>query len=239
MTPATDSGSEPGSEPDPRAQLEAAIDRGLGIDFTPQGSLGDHGLRRSAVLILFGTLDRLPAGHAGAAALDHVPAGLDVLLTRRSERLGHHAGQIAFPGGGAESGDSGPAATALREAQEETGLLPDGVDVLGELPEFHIPVSNNLVTPVLGWWRLPSSVAADEDESVDVFRVPVAKLLAPEARGTSVLHREGRVFRGAAFRLGPQYGEHLVWGFTGMLLSSIFDEVGWAVPWDRERVFEV
>lgn len=224
---------------DPRSQLESALERGFGIDFPPQSLPRAGRLRRSAVLILFGHLDQLPAGHMGAATLSHIPAGLDVLLTRRSERLGHHAGQIAFPGGGADPGDRDAAATALREANEETGLLPAGVDVLGNLPELHIPISNNLVTPVIGWWRLPSEVAADETESVDVFRVPVAELLAPEARGTSVLKREGRSFRGAAFKLGPQYGEHLVWGFTGLMLSSIFDGVGWSVPWDRGREFEV
>ncbi len=223
-----------------RADLEAALERGFGIDFAPQGTLGaDRGLRKSAVLILFGALDRVPAGESSAPVHDGVSPALDVLLTRRADALGHHPGQIAFPGGGVESGDRDLAATALREAEEETGLLPSGVDVLGELPAIHIPVSNNLVTPVIGWWRLPSPVAADKSESVDVFRVPVAEMLAPEARGISVLRRAGGTYRGAAFELGPQYGGHIVWGFTGMLLSGIFDGVGWAVPWDRKQEFGV
>jgi len=151
----------------------------------------------------------------------------------------HHPGQIAFPGGGVELGDADLAATALREASEETGLDPGGVEVLGSLPDLHIPVSNNLVTPVIGWWRLPSEVAADRRESVDVMRVPVGELLAPEARGTSVLRRGASTFRGAAFELGPQFGGHLVWGFTGMVLSSLFDGVGWTTPWDRSRIFDI
>lgn len=207
--------------------------RGIGIEFSPQGGPGDRGLRHSAVLILFGSLDDVPA--TGGAS--RVPAELDVLLTRRADTMRHHPGQIAFPGGGAEAGDAGPEATALREAQEETGLDPSGVEVIGSLEPLHIPVSNNLVTPVIGWWRLPSAVEADRSESVEVMRVPVAELLDPAARGVSVLRRDGRTYRGAAFELGPHFGGHIVWGFTGMLLASLFDGIGWAEPWDRNRLF--
>lgn len=219
-----------------RAQLAAAVARGFEIDFTPQGELANRETRRSAVLILFGALDRVPArGHRSST----VPAELDVLLTRRAETLRHHPGQIAFPGGGVEAGDDGPASTALREASEETGLEPSGVEILGELPPLHIPVSNNLVTPVVGWWRLPSAVAADRSESVEVMRVPVAELLDPGARGTSVLRRGEVSYRGAAFELGPRFGGHVVWGFTGMLLSGLFDGIGWTEPWNRGREFPI
>lgn len=209
--------------------------RGLRLQFPPQGALADAPLRHSAVLILFGALDRKPA--VGGATT--VPPELDVLLTRRADRMRHHAGQIAFPGGGVEAGDADAAATALREAQEETGLEPAGVEVLGMLPEVHIPVSNNLVTPVVGWWRLPSAVAADHSESVEVFRTPVAELLSPRARGTSVLTRSGYHHRGAAFKLGHQFGSRIVWGFTGILLATLFDELGWSEPWDAGREFPV
>lgn len=213
--------------------------RGVDPWYRPQGELVDRPLRRSAVLILFGALDRTPA--AGLTeTVSTVPPELDVLLTRRADGMRTHAGQIAFPGGGAEPQDGGdPSRTALREAAEETGLDPAGVEVLGSLPEVLIPVSNNLVTPVVGWWRLPSKVAADHAESVEVFRIPVAELLDPAARGTSVLKRARHTYRGPAFLLGEQFGEHLVWGFTSMLLSSLFDELGWAVPWDEDRVFPV
>lgn len=216
-------------------ELRALMGRDLRLQFPPQGALADTPLRRSAVLILFGALDRLPA--VGGAT--SVPPELDVLLTRRADRMRHHAGQIAFPGGGVEDSDADAAATALREAHEETGLDPAGVEVLGSLPEIHIPVSNNLVTPVVGWWRLPSAVAADHSESVEVFRTPVAELLSPLARGTSVLTRSGFSHRGAAFKLGPQFGAHTMWGFTGILLATIFDELGWAEPWNANREFPV
>ncbi|GAA1584737.1 NUDIX hydrolase [Leucobacter aridicollis] len=219
-----------------RQQLKDAVDRGFGIDFEPPFPQTTGELRRSAVLILFGALDRVPADPASG---EPVPAELDVLLTRRATRMRHHAGQIAFPGGGVEPEDADITQTALREAAEETGLDPAGVEVLGTLPEIHVPVSRNLVTPVIGWWRLPSNVAADHTESVEVFRVPVAEMLDPAARGHSVLRRAGATHRGAAFKLQDRFGGHTVWGFTGMLLSSVFDGVGWTVPWQPGSDFEV
>lgn len=216
-------------------ELRALMHRDLTLRFPPQGALADTPLRHSAVLILFGALDRVPAVSGPAT----VPAELDVLLTRRANGMRHHPGQIAFPGGGVEPGDVDAVATALREANEETGLDPAGVDVLGSLPPVHIPVSNNLVTPVVGWWRLPSAVAADHSESIEVFRAPVAELLDPAARGTSVLSRPGITHRGAAFQLSDRFGAHTVWGFTGILLASLFDELGWAQPWDAAREFPV
>lgn len=195
----------------------------------------DETTRASAVLLLFGALDHVPA-HLRA---ESVSADLDVLLIRRSNALRNHAGQIAFPGGGTEPHDKSRSETALREATEETGLDPNGVEVLCELPEFSIPVSNYLVTPVVAWWHLPSEVAADHSESVEVFRVPVAELLNPAARGTSVLRRGRDTFRGPAFQLGEQFGGHIVWGFTAIVLNGIFDTLGWAEPYDTGRMFEI
>ncbi|WP_449278201.1 NUDIX hydrolase [Leucobacter sp. GX24907] len=223
-----------------RHDLIRVLETGEAFGIPPQGPPSDLPLRRSAVLILFGALDELPAGGSGDPAAPHVARELDVLLTRRATGMRHHAGEIAFPGGGEEPSDGGdPVRTALREAAEETGLDESGVEVLGMLPPITIPVSNNIVTPVVGWWRLPSEVAADHTESVDVFRAPVSELLAPTARGTSVLSRGPHTYRGPAFRLGDHLGGHLVWGFTGTLLATLFDRLGWAVEWDRGRLFHL
>ena len=235
--------------------LRLLAQRGMTLDAFPRMPADASGLRRSAVLILFGALDDTladvpaaasatasPAATSAPAApvAPAAPAALDVLLTRRADHMRHHPGQIAFPGGGEEPEDLGdPVLAALREAHEETGLDPAGVEVLGTLPEVNVAVSNNLVTPVLGWWRLPSTVAADHSESVSVFRAPVAELLDPANRGTSVLRRDGYVHRGEAFRLHPRFENRIVWGFTGMLLSRMFDDLGWAVPWDATREFAV
>src|SRR6516165_11092683 len=119
------------------------------------------GGRRSAVLVLFGD----------------GPAGPDLLFIQRSEGLRRHAGQPAFPGGAIEDDDDGPVAAALREAAEETGLDPAGVDALGTLPELFIPHSQFRVVPVLAWWRAPSVVRPmDIGEVAAVERIPVASL---------------------------------------------------------------
>jgi 8-oxo-dGTP pyrophosphatase MutT (NUDIX family) len=181
------------------------------------------GGRQSAVLILFGE----DQGASGAA----VP---DLLLIERSAALRSHAGQPSFPGGALdpEDGDpdgDGPLRAALREAREETGLDPAGVQLFGVLPRLYIPVSSFVVTPVLGWWRRPSPVGVvDPAETARVFRVPLADLTDPANRATLV-HPSG--FRGPAFLVQ----DALVWGFTAGLIDKILYFAGWELPWDRER----
>lgn len=190
--------------------------------------------RAAAVLILFGVLDRMPAARGAAASA--VSRELDVLLLARATTLRMHAGEIAFPGGRAEPGDPDAAATALREAQEETGLDPAGVEVLGTLEEVPLAHSRHLVTPVLGWWRHPSPVrVVDVGESADVFRVPLADLLAPGNRGVTVLRRDAVRVRTPGFLVPRPDGERLVWGFTAMVLDALFDALGWTEPWDAAR----
>ena len=209
-----------------RADLLAAAAKGsLGLGRFP-GLDVDAGAHAASVLILFGRLD----DKASDAQATTVPADLDVLLQRRAATLSSHPGQVSFPGGRRESADADPVATALREAEEETGLDPSGVEVLATLPEIPLAASNHLVTPVLAWWRSPSRVVAvDHAETVDVFRVPVATLLDPATRFTSTLHRMGRTFSGPAFDVDGT----IVWGFTAMVLDGLFDAAGWTLPWDR------
>lgn len=184
--------------------------------------------RPAAVLILFGQLDdRLARTHSTAVSDD-----LDVLFVIRAGTLRSHPGQVAFPGGRIDDDDASAAAAALREAEEETGLDPAGVEVLGELPEVGLPVSNYLVTPVLGWWASPTPVrVVDHAESSHVFRAPVAELLSPEARFTAVVRRNGRKHATPAFEVD----DIIIWGFTGLLLSRLFDGLGWTQPWDESR----
>ena len=190
--------------------------------------------RPAAVLLLFGLLDTLPSGHRAQA--NAVSRDLDVLLLARATTLRSHPGQIAFPGGRIDPGDDGPVAAALREAEEETGLDPVGVEVLGVLGDIPLEYSRHLVTPVLGWWRHPSRVrVVDVAESSDVFRAPVADLLDPAHRVTVVVRRGGREWRGPGFRVPHAASTHLVWGFTAMVLDAVFTRLGWTEPWDRSR----
>lgn len=174
--------------------------------------------RQSAVLILFGEGERGP----------------ELLLMERSGSLRSHAYQPSFPGGSLdpEDGDhttTGPLRAALREAEEETGLDPDGVQLFGVLPRLYIPVSGFVVTPVLGWWRTPSPVAAvDPAETARVFTVPVADLTDPANRATAV-HPSGH--QGPAFLVESA----LVWGFTAGLIDRIVHYAGWERPWDRTK----
>lgn len=183
------------------------------------------------MLILFGVLDGSPSDHEAQDRA--VSRDLDVLLLSRATTLRSHPGQVAFPGGRVDPGDDGVIGAALREAREETGLDPAGVEVLGALESIPLDFSGHLVTPVLGWWRYPSPVhVVDEAESSAVFRTPVADLLDPANRGSTVIRRDGRTWRGPGFVVS---GGHLVWGFTGMLLDGIFERLGWTEPWDAAR----
>ncbi|MCD2441874.1 CoA pyrophosphatase [Agromyces sp. SYSU K20354] len=221
----------PTASSDARADLVALCERGIDWRLGPQPMLGnDAPVRDAAVLVLFGVLDSVPAGASNAVARD-----LDVLLQRRAATLSSHAGQIAFPGGRLEPTDSDAAAGALREAVEETGLDPSGVDVLGALTPFPVPVSNHLVTPVPAWWSRPSEVAAvDHAETVDTFRVPVADLVDPANRAMTEHRFAGEVYHSPAFAVDGR----VVWGFTAMVLSRMFEDLGWAVEWDDRRVVE-
>jgi len=174
----------------------------------------DDGVRESAVLILFG----------------EGPAGPDVLLIERAHEIRSHAGQPAFPGGGIDAGDADAVAAALREAQEETGLDPRGVDVVATLPALWIPVSGHAVTPVIGWWREQSPVGVvDPGEVASVHRVPLSDLVDP---GNRVLVQHPSGYVGAAFRVRGL----LVWGFTGGVLDSVLRLAGWEQPWDTAQI---
>jgi len=169
--------------------------------------------RRGAVLLLFGSQR-------------------DLLLTERAHDMRSHPGQVSFPGGSIDPGETARAA-ALREAEEETGLRPDGVEVFAELPELWLPPSNFAVTPILGWWAEESPVGVvDPAEVHAVYRVPIEELLDPAHR-VSVRHPSGWV--GPGFVIGPQH-DVVLWGFTAGIISRLLDFVGWTRPWDEKRV---
>jgi 8-oxo-dGTP pyrophosphatase MutT (NUDIX family) len=173
-----------------------------------------NGGRPAAVLILFGD---------GAD-------GPDLLLIQRAADLRKHPGQPAFPGGAIDEADGGPVRAALREAAEETGLDPAGVQVLAVMPEVYIPRSDFRVTPVLGWWHAPVPVApGDPAEIAAVIRVPVADLVAPANR-FMIRYPDGAA--SYAFRVAGL----TVWGFTALLLDRVLAAGGFEQPWDSSRL---
>ena len=139
----------------------------------------------------------------------------------------------AFPGGASDPDDVDAIATALREAEEETGLDVSGVEIVGLLPDLWVPVSNFVVTPVLAWWREPSPVrAVDVAEVASVHRIAIADLVDPANRAR-VRHPSGYVGNGFAVH------DLLIWGFTAGLLSGLLDLAGWSQPWDQERLLDL
>ncbi len=174
-------------------------------------------VRRGAVLMLFGD----------------GPQGPDVLLTERAHQMRSHPGQVSFPGGSIDEADGSPAAAALREAEEETGLDVTGVEIFATLPELWLPPSNFAVTTVLAWWRAESPVSVvDPAEVHAVLRVPVEELLDPQHR-ISVRHPSG--WTGPGFLIGDDK-DLILWGFTAGIISRLFDFVGWTRPWDAGSV---
>nr|WP_233608667.1 CoA pyrophosphatase [Nocardia stercoris] len=196
------------------------------IDRTP-GALLSAVLRprQAAVLVLFGG-----APESDPSAPGGLPADADVLLTQRAATLRQHRGQVAFPGGARDDGDDWPIGTALREAQEETGLDPAGVEPFAVLKKIFVPPSRFDVTPVLGYWRSPGEVGVvSAAEAARVVRVPMAELLDPANRFV-VRHPLG--YMGPAFAVDGM----LVWGFTAGVLAGVLAVSGWERDWDHHDV---
>ena len=142
-------------------------------------------------------------------------SGLTMLLTQRTDHLRDHAGQVSFPGGRCEADDADPVHTALREAQEEVGVDPAQVEVLGCLPEY-LTSTGFRVTPVVGLVQPPLNLHLDDFEVAEVFEPPLGFLLDPANR-----RRERIEYRGALreYWAMPWKG-YYIWGATaGMLVS--------------------
>ena len=205
-------GGRPAGEGEVPGWLTALAQAAAGMSIPPSMRPPPGGGRPSAVLILVG----------------EGPDGPDLLLLQRSPFLRRHAGQPAFPGGAIDESDGGPVQAALREAAEETGVDPSGVQVLAVLPELFIPRSGFSVTPVLAWWRSPVPVEpGDPGEISSVARVAIADLADPANR---LMARYPSGLAGPAFRVGGM----LVWGFTAMIVDRLLAIGGWERPWDAE-----
>ena len=142
--------------------------------------------------------------------------GLHVLLTRRTDHLKSHAGQVAFPGGRIEAFDESPTAGALREAQEEVGLPPDYVEVIGRIDTYLTRTSFE-ITPIVGFVRQPYPVTPDPIEVADVFEVPLDFLVDPVNHQRNTREIKGKVH---TFFAMP-YREWHIWGVTAGILVNL------------------
>ncbi|GAT11548.1 CoA pyrophosphatase [Mycolicibacterium novocastrense] len=195
---------------------------------TSEGKPAQADAREAAVLVLFSGPSDSPTGG--------VPDDADLLVTVRAGTLRHHAGQAAFPGGAVEPGDHSPVQTALREANEETGIDAERLHPLTTMERLFIPPSGFHVVPVLAYSPDPGPVGVvDEAETAHVARVPVRAFINPENRIMVYRKANTRRYAGPAFLLN----EMLVWGFTGQVISAMLDVAGWAQPWNTGDVREL
>jgi len=139
-----------------------------------------------------------------------------VMFTQRTAHLNDHAGQICFPGGRVESGDSGREDTALRETEEEVGLQRARVSLLGRLPDYEIP-SGFRITPVVGWVEPPFTLKPDAFEVEEVFEAPLEYFLDPANYQRRQYHFRGRHRHYMAI---PYEGRY-IWGATAGMLYSL------------------
>jgi 8-oxo-dGTP pyrophosphatase MutT (NUDIX family) len=147
-------------------------------------------------------------------------SGLQVLLTKRASHLKHHPSQISFPGGKAESTDRDLIHTALREAQEEIGLSPSAVSIVGQLPIYEI-ISGYQVTPIVAVIESPQYYQKDANEVDEIFQVPLHHFLQPQNHRTIISYRNGNHHNVHFF----PYKHYNIWGATAAMLKDLAEHI--------------
>ncbi|WP_091520828.1 CoA pyrophosphatase [Aerobium aerolatum] len=143
-----------------------------------------------------------------------------MILTKRTEKLRSHSGQISFPGGRIDATDPTPEFAAMREAEEEIGLTPDYVDVVGRMPDY-VSGSGFRIAPILAVVRPGFSLKINEDEVDDAFEVPLGFLMDPANH-----NRESRIWqnRERYFYTMP-FGERYIWGITAGIIRNLYERL--------------
>jgi 8-oxo-dGTP pyrophosphatase MutT (NUDIX family) len=170
--------------------------------------------------------ERPPAAAAVLVALVAREDGLRVLLTRRTDHLRDHAGQISFPGGRVDPGEVDPVVTALREAREEIGLAARHIEVIGALPTY-TTITSYVVTPVVALVHPPFALEIDGGEVAEAFEVPLEFLMAPAHHQVHVFDTptERRQFLSMPWRGPSAEGderEYFIWGATAAMLRNLY-----------------
>ncbi len=180
------------------------------FEFSGESFLSWHHLKRAAVLLLF--VEKSP---------DRPPI---LIFTKRSELVNSHRGQMSFPGGGFDPAeDSDLVACALREAEEEIGILPEQVEVLGDFEEI-ITTSQYWLTPIVGWMEIVPKYKINPIEVKRVIEIPVDWLFDQKRNILKLqdFYRNGRTFNTFFF---PPYDGEVVWGATASILLRLFHRV--------------
>lgn len=141
-----------------------------------------------------------------------------VLVTQRTQTVGHHKGQISFPGGACEPGDANLLATALREAHEEIGVPPEAVEILGALDDM-VTITNFSVTPYVGVIPHPFDYRLHAGEVQAAIEVPLSFLCNPSHLRVEQMHHDGRVHD----VLFWDYGPYTIWGATARMLKGFLE----------------
>lgn len=147
-------------------------------------------------------------------------ADSQIVLTVRSADLKSHAGQISLPGGKRENTDSDAVATALRESEEEIGLPPSEVKILGKLGDLALP-SGYLVTPIVGLIDTGLDFRRQEEEVEDIFEAPLTLVLDIPSYRKSKVEFKGR----ERTILEIQYGSYKIWGATAAILFNLAQRI--------------
>lgn len=182
----------------------------------PSWDASDDDMNVKALMIPDGIMPK----HA-AVLVGLVPHGdeLNVLLTQRTEHLSKHAGQIAFPGGRLDEGET-PLAAALRETWEETGIEPSFVEPLGYL-DGYLTVTGYLVNPVVALLKEGYTLSPHDHEVADIFEVPLSFLLTGGNRETHTREWQGLTRRYYAYPFGERY----IWGATAGMIKNLGDRL--------------
>jgi 8-oxo-dGTP pyrophosphatase MutT (NUDIX family) len=185
-------------------------------------ALADRG---SSVYPEFAALTGLLSGSAKPAAVlvpfQRTVDGWQVVFTRRNPDLPEHSGQVAFPGGRSDPEDDSPEATALREAQEEIGLKPDDVRILGRMHDF-LTVTNYRVTPVVGVIPYPYGFQPYELEVSRVFSIPLEWLANPSNHEIRERKLPAPFDPVPVIYFSPYEGE-ILWGATARFMMSLLE----------------
>lgn len=163
----------------------------------------DASLVPSAVLLLFYEKDRR----------------LHLLLTKRTDRVAHHKGQMSFPGGARDPADRSLLATALRESAEEIGLRTHSVEILGALDDTPTVASNYIITPYVGYLSSPPELTLCREEVDEVVELPLDALSDSDYPNNEFLVCDGGPQRVPGYR----YDGHIIWGATARLISQFLD----------------